>query len=143
MEYIHLISVDTNRRTIPKCVQNVPTLYVSKDVKYVGGDIYQWIHDINNVYTPNETKATHTKQLVPQEISSLDNNPSFSSAYTFLTEDGENAEFIEHKFTFINNNNTRIETLEVDTEKESKKCTSKDYEEYLKKRSLDMKRIRS
>lgn len=144
LKFIRLFSVDENRARVPRCITNVPTLYISKDKKYVGGDIYQWMHDINNVYAPNENHASkmiHSQSNVniPKEISSLDDTSAFSSGYTFLTEEKEAGEFLEHKFTFIHNKHEPIQTLEEDSS--SSKCTSQDYDAYLKKRSLDMKRI--
>jgi len=138
---IRLFSVDENRSEVPKCIKNVPTLYVSKTKFYIGGDIYKWIHDINNVYAPStEARKYVTKHSnVPREVCSLDINPSFSNGYTFLTENNEKNEFIEHKFTFLNSKHDKIQTMQEDSS--SSKCTEKDYEEYLKRRSIDMRRI--
>lgn len=142
LDTIHLFSVD--RKTPPRCITNVPTLYVSKKQSYIGGDIYNWIHIVTNVYAPNpsgQRHATKNRAAIPKEVSSLDDNASFSSGYTFLTEDSENMEFIEHKFTLLNKKQDKIKTIQTDAE--NKKCTSKDYEEYLKKRSQDMVRLQN
>ncbi len=140
LDTIHLFSVD--EKTPPRCITNVPTLYVSKVQNYIGGDIYNWIHIVTNVYAPTPSGKYHAskkKATIPQEISSLDDSSSFSSGYTFITEDSENMEFIEHKFSLLNKKTEKINTIQEDDV--NKKCSSKDYEEYLKKRSQDMVRL--
>lgn len=140
LQSIYLFSVDEKRP--PKRITNVPTLCVSKTKRYIGGDIFNWIHTVTNVYAPSpsgQLRASQDCNSIPKEVSSLDDHSSFSSGYTFLTEDSENMEFIEHKFTLLGKKTEKINT--VQEEAENTKCTSKDYEEYLKKRSQDMVRI--
>ena len=141
LKYIRLFSVDQNRSQVPQCITNVPTLYISKNEKFVGPDIYEWIHNVNNVYAPTESPRTSLTDThnVPKEISSLNENSSFSSGYTFLTEEKESQEFLEHKFTFIDGDYEPIQTIE--DSKNNKRCTAKDYDAYLKRRASDIKRI--
>ena len=133
MSHIHILDIESSK-SIPKCITNVPTLYVSKHKKYVGGDIYSWMHSILS-----HSVAVREEVEVPKDILSVDSNPTFSSGYTYLTEDEENSEFIEHKYTLISNSAQTIKTVD-ENKAQSAKCSSADYEAYLKKRALDMKR---
>ena len=134
MSHIHTLSIEGSK-SIPKCITNVPTLYVSKHKKYIGGDIYSWMHSIlsPSVEVPAQVE-------IPKEVLSVDSNPQFSSGYTYLTQDEENSEFIEHKYTLIANSAQTIKTVDEDNTAPSMKCSAADYEAYLKKRDLDMKR---
>ena len=129
---IHLFLIDDQIELVPDSITRVPTLVVSVTEKYIGEKILEWA---NNMSVQETKPQTHTQCLLsePMQLS-----PLSTMDYTFISsneEDQVEKTFENNSFSLIDSPQEAMRAYKRQQQSTgSKKCTEKDYENYLKKR---------
>ena len=122
---IYYITIES-LQNIPDYITRVPSLVVSKKEIYIGNNILDWIGTKLQMPQHRDEPAQKTVKS-PNSL-----EPMSTIDYTFLTGNEAPTDH-GNTFTLLD---MPIEPIQMIQEKEdNRKCTSKEYEEYIKNRS--------
>ena len=126
--YVEIIDI-SHIESIPKRIERVPTLVVSKDEIIIGNNILEWANKMN---------TTDESDLINLSKNPISLSPLSSMNYTFVSNDVENTSensFQTKKYSLIDSPN-EADVMYDNQQNNSRKCTEKDYEDYIKKRNM-------
>ena len=130
--YIHLFQIDEQLELVPESITRVPTIVVSAKEQYVGETILKWA---NNISIDSQSKVNEQTSCLLSEPMSL--APLSTMEYTFVDSGTEK---LEDKTVFSTTDFSLIEDPDKamiaykEQQQQSKKCTQKEYETFLKER---------
>jgi hypothetical protein len=129
------VSVDENKYNIPPFVTHVPTIVTKKKEILKDGDVISYLTRTEDV----------SKEISPFSLG----DDSYSSSFTFLTENGYDVDGIQsedkRQFVKLTDNASIYTPPEADTSTKSNKFDDSIYERYINGRNADdevMKRPR-